>query len=137
LAHRSYPFDRARRRLLTVSVERPEVSRTVDLSVPRWLQRVVAAAIAAVFAFPVVQGGVTVGFDLLGLRVDWLVEVGVSALVCVAGVAALVAWASNGDTDDSVWDAIPDRQYEGRHAESGGIARGEQERALEELKDEK
>lgn len=60
---------------------------------------------------------------------------GVSALVCVAGAAALVAWASDRDTDDSVWDAIPNRQYEGRHAESGGIARAEQEQALEELQD--
>jgi len=112
------------------------VSRTVDLSVPRWLQRVVAAGIVALFALPVIHGGVTVGFELLGLRVDWLVETGVAALVCVVGAGALVVWASDRDTDDSVWDAIPRRQYEGRHAESGGIARGEQERALEELKDE-
>lgn len=118
-----------------MSVERPDVSRTLDLSVPRWLQRVVAAAIAALFALPVVQGGVTVGFDLLGLRLDWLVEIGVSALVCVAGAAALVAWASDRDTDDPVWDAIPERQYEGRHAESGGITRSEQEQALDELQD--
>lgn len=30
----------------------------------------------------------------------------------------------------SVWDAIPAWQYEGRLSESGGIARGEQERAI-------
>ena len=35
--------------------------------------------------------------------------------------------------DGSVWDFIPGRQYSGRHAESGGIARGEQERALQDI----
>jgi len=112
------------------------VSRTVDLSVPTWLQRVLAAGIAALFALPVAQGGVVLAFDALGLSVGWLVEIGVSALVCAAGAAALVAWASGRDTDDSVWDAIPRWQYDGRHAESGGIARGEQEKALRELEDE-
>lgn len=119
-----------------MSIEHPDVSRTVDLSVPGWLQRVAAAAIAALFALPVVQGGVVLAFDLLGLRADWLVEIGVSALVCAAGAAALVAWASDRDTDESVWNAIPNRQYEGRHAESGGLTRSEQENALRELEDE-
>ncbi|MFC7046092.1 hypothetical protein ACFQH6_12305 [Halobacteriaceae archaeon GCM10025711] len=35
-----------------------------------------------------------------------------------------------------VWDAIPDWQYAGRHVESGGLARGEQERALREVQDQ-
>lgn len=42
------------------------------------------------------------------------------------------AGAADGDTD-SIWDFIPGRQYSGRHAESGGIARGEQERALQDI----
>ncbi|MDS0297408.1 hypothetical protein NDI76_01465 [Halogeometricum sp. S1BR25-6] len=37
------------------------------------------------------------------------------------------------DGENSVWDAIPRRQYDGRHAESGGIARGEQEKALNDV----
>ena len=37
------------------------------------------------------------------------------------------------DGDASVWDAVPSWQYGGRHAESGGIAREEQERALRDL----
>jgi hypothetical protein len=37
------------------------------------------------------------------------------------------------DGDASVWDAVPSWQYGGRHAESGGIARAEQERALRDL----
>lgn len=42
--------------------------------------------------------------------------------------------ASRGDGDG--WSLIPNRQYEGRHAESGGIARGEQERALREIEED-
>jgi len=41
------------------------------------------------------------------------------------------------DTDsESVWNAIPSWQYDGRHAESGGLARGEQEQALQEIHDD-
>jgi hypothetical protein len=36
--------------------------------------------------------------------------------------------------EGTVWDAIPSWQYEGRLAEAGGIARGEQERAVEEIR---
>ncbi|RQG89137.1 hypothetical protein EA462_12255 [Natrarchaeobius halalkaliphilus] len=38
------------------------------------------------------------------------------------------------DGDSSVWNAIPSWQYEGRHVESGGLARSEQERALEDVR---
>jgi hypothetical protein len=38
-----------------------------------------------------------------------------------------------GADEGSVWDAIPSWQYEGRLAESGGITRGEQERALTDI----
>ncbi|RXK50042.1 hypothetical protein [Halorientalis pallida] len=41
--------------------------------------------------------------------------------------------AEPADDTGSVWDFIPGRQYSGRHAESGGIARGEQERALRDV----
>ena len=40
------------------------------------------------------------------------------------------------DGSDSVWNAIPDRQYDGRHAESGGLTRGEQEQAITEIHEE-
>lgn len=36
-------------------------------------------------------------------------------------------------TTNSVWNAIPPWQYGGRYAESGGLARDEQERALAEI----
>ncbi|WP_226482060.1 hypothetical protein [Natrinema amylolyticum] len=43
--------------------------------------------------------------------------------------------ADESDDEDrsNVWDAIPPWQYGGRHVESGGIARGEQERALRDI----
>ncbi|MCU4925405.1 hypothetical protein OB905_05300 [Halobacteria archaeon AArc-dxtr1] len=47
------------------------------------------------------------------------------------------ATADDPDADDtSVWDAIPSWQYGGRHVESGGLARGEQEQALEEIQEQ-
>lgn len=64
----------------------------------------------------------------------------------VAGVAAVQrARRSRTDegsqTEDStdeaashnVWDAIPSWQYDGRHVESGGFTRAEQEEAIEEI----
>lgn len=35
--------------------------------------------------------------------------------------------------DGSVWDLIPSRQYGGRHVESGGLTRDEQESALDDI----
>lgn len=37
------------------------------------------------------------------------------------------------DDDGDVWDAIPGSQYDGRHAESGGLTRGEQEAAIRDV----
>ncbi|WP_254521599.1 hypothetical protein [Natrinema caseinilyticum] len=46
---------------------------------------------------------------------------------------------NGGDADSSVWNSIPSEQYDGRHAESGGLTRGgltrgEQERALDDVR---
>lgn len=41
-------------------------------------------------------------------------------------------WPS-GDGDGDVWEAIPGSQYTGRHAESGGVARREQEAAIADV----
>ena len=44
---------------------------------------------------------------------------------------------ADGDADavesNSVWDLIPSWQYDGRHVESGGVTRDEQERALRDI----
>lgn len=60
----------------------------------------------------------------------------VAALLAVVGLAAGLYWvviATDDEDGGSVWNVIPSRQYEGRHAESGGLARGEQEAAIEEI----
>ncbi|MFC4450080.1 hypothetical protein [Halorussus aquaticus] len=49
----------------------------------------------------------------------------------------LFAWlrsrGSSDDADGTVWDAIPSWQYRGRHSESGGATRYEQERAIDDV----
>jgi hypothetical protein len=78
-----------------------------------------------------------------------LVTVG-GVLTTVQGIAAagaisfVVGWLGavalyrrlTADGGDLVWNLIPSRQYGGRHAESGGIARAEQEEALEEVREQ-
>ena len=41
--------------------------------------------------------------------------------------------SSDRDGSDSVWDVIPRWQYDGRHVESGGLTRSEQEKALSDI----
>jgi len=58
------------------------------------------------------------------------------AMLAVVGLSILLYSRVAGSDDErggSVWNAIPRRQYDGRHVESGGLARGEQEQALEEI----
>ena len=59
----------------------------------------------------------------------------VAALLAVVGFSILLyAYVVSSDEGGgSVWNVIPSRQYDGRHAESGGLARGEQEAAIEEI----
>ncbi|PCR92257.1 hypothetical protein [Natrinema ejinorense] len=65
-------------------------------------------------------------------------------LVALIGLVAFLSWRrptqttsrTESETEDepsTVWNAIPSWQYEGRHVEAGGIARGEQERALQDI----
>lgn len=63
-----------------------------------------------------------------------------AALVAV-GAFALAVWKYRdrraGDESSersAIWDAIPTWQYSGRHAESGGMTRDEQERALADVR---
>jgi len=59
-----------------------------------------------------------------------------AAALAVVGLSVLLYVRVVGSDDEgggSVWNAIPSRQYEGRHVESGGLARGEQEAAIEEI----
>ncbi|WP_290811313.1 hypothetical protein [Halovivax sp.] len=61
-----------------------------------------------------------------------------AAAVLVLGALAAATLRNGGDGAEdgesaTVWDAIPRWQYGGRHVESGGTSRDEQERALEEV----
>ncbi|RQH00817.1 hypothetical protein [Natrarchaeobius oligotrophus] len=71
-------------------------------------------------------------------------SVGLVSLPALVGLAVLlgvvVLWRratrgsdSTNEDDSSVWNAIPNRQYQGRHVESGGLARSEQEAALADV----
>lgn len=54
-------------------------------------------------------------------------------------LAVILYWQLTGDSDSdkgSIWNTIPRRQYNGRHAESGGLARDEQEAAIEEIQEQ-
>jgi hypothetical protein len=69
----------------------------------------------------------------------WATPVVVAVVGLLVAVAVLVRHR-DADTDegrggDSVWDIIPDWQYDGRHVESGGLSRGEQEKALHDLQE--
>lgn len=65
----------------------------------------------------------------------------VLAAVVLLGTSGSPTTTDDDDSDDEgggkdgsdVWNAIPPWQYEGRHVESGGLARGEQERALQDI----
>ncbi|MFC6904025.1 hypothetical protein [Halalkalicoccus tibetensis] len=57
----------------------------------------------------------------------------VLASAIVLGTFVALSARSADGSDGSVWNAIPDRQYGGRHVESGGLTREEQERSIEEV----
>lgn len=63
----------------------------------------------------------------------------VTGFMIVVATFAVIGWglvtstSSQSPGDASVWDAIPDWQYDGRHVESGGLTRDEQERALQDI----
>ena len=91
---------------------------------------------------------VTVVFVLLAssalLRSSIVLDptVAVGMLVLFGGLVGVLLWrrgrtpeepAEASEEDSNVWDAIPSWQYEGRHVESGGLARSEQERALQDI----
>jgi len=62
-----------------------------------------------------------------------LVAVGVAGWVGLRRLQSSAADETADSSSSTVWNLIPSRQYAGRHAESGGVARSEQEAALEEI----
>ncbi|SEO88200.1 Protein of unknown function [Halogranum amylolyticum] len=94
--------------------------------------RAVLTGLAAALVFPVVAAA-----GSFGRRAWWVV------LGSFLGIAALVATGAlyrqgrreRADESESVWEMIPGWQYEGRHVESGGLTRDEQEQALREIQE--
>lgn len=77
------------------------------------------------FLSPLVQFGLPVA--LAGLGVVGLV---------VAVIVRSRQQVTGDGSGTSVWAAIPSWQYAGRHVESGGLTRDEQERALQDVQEE-
>ncbi|MDJ1432681.1 hypothetical protein [Halostagnicola sp. A-GB9-2] len=115
-----------------------------NLTVPAWVQRIVIGLMLILLVSGAVAEvgerwvGVLLGLALAVILVSWLV----SARSSSDGATEPGATGDDGggesvDSDgNSVWNAIPSRQYTGRHVESGGLARDDQEKALAEIEEE-
>lgn len=108
--------------------------------VPDWLDATTALGIVlsvlvvvpiALVAVLSLGSGPSLG--LLSSVAVWVLLVG----VCAVALYRRVAGGDEREEGDAstVWDAIPSWQYDGRHVESGGLARDEQEQALDEIRE--
>jgi len=86
----------------------------------------VAAAVVVGLLVPVV------GIGVLDGGVVWLSV----PVVVVTALLVAIRLDRARDADGDVWELIPSRQYTGRHAESGGLARDEQEAALSAVEEQ-
>jgi hypothetical protein len=66
-----------------------------------------------------------------------VLDVGVAWAALLAAALLALVWAARRDDgrarSESVWEFVPSWQYTGRHVESGGLARDEQEAALADV----
>ncbi len=98
--------------------------------------RSLVAAVAALLLLAPAVVGVAALLDLalegVGYAAVWL---GVAVCVALATLGVVIRRdvRRSDEGSESVWDAIPSWQYTGRHAESGGLARDEQEAALADV----
>lgn len=109
----------------TVKLFRPHGS-TVDVDGLLGSTRI--RLVAALFAFLIV-GAPAVAFLPVEVNVILLGTIGLLLLVWATGKGE----SDDGETD--TWHAIPSWQYTGRHAETGGIAREEQERSIRQARE--
>ena len=87
---------------------------------------------------PSLAWGVLLAVSIALLAGGALDAIGTTTPLLVVGVFGLIAGvlgltSGHADDADDVWDAIPKWQYDGRHVESGGFTRAEQEEAIEEI----
>lgn len=115
-----------------------------NLTVPTWVQRIVIGLMLILLVSGAVAEvgeqwvGILLGITLAVLLVSWLVSARSSQESPPETESGAVD-ADDGDADsggNSVWNAIPSRQYTGRHVESGGLARDDQEKALAEIEEQ-
>jgi hypothetical protein len=91
--------------------------------------------VAALAAFAVAV--VALAAPLAALLSAGSAAAGVAVVVVVAFVvAALARRRDQTDASGSVWEFVPSWQYGGRHVESGGLTRDEQEQALREVREQ-
>ena len=112
------------------------MSRTIDLSTPRWVRVTVVFVLLGGGAISLFAALLDIVLEATGVVPDgaYVESFAVGLVIYVVGCAV---WAirTRRDSGEPVWNSIPGRQYTGRHAESGGIARKEQEDAIQELKE--
>lgn len=104
----------------------------INVSRPRVLL-ILAAAVLLLTPVALVVGWIVVAWAGWSVALV-LGGVVVSASIVLLGRAQPVE--TTADDRSSVWNAIPPWQYDGRHVESGGTTREEQERAGETIKRE-
>lgn len=104
---------------------------------PSWA-RFLAVVTLVVFGSSILALVSSVADGLLAAGIGAALLVGLSIAFLGRRSATLSTDRSGADdsSDSNVWNAIPSWQYDGRHAESGGLARGEQEQALREIQQE-
>lgn len=84
------------------------------------------------------------GIGIVGGSSGLLACLGLAAVVVVLALAVSGSPADgdeegddgDAETDTAVWNAIPPWQYGGRHVESGGLTRDEQEQSLREIENQ-
>jgi hypothetical protein len=98
----------------------------------------VAAAATLLLLAPAVVGVAAlldVALGRVGYASVWFAVALCVVLVTLGVVVRRDARREDDDSNssESVWEFIPSWQYTGRHVESGGLARGEQEAALADV----
>ena len=97
------------------------------------------AALLSLSLYPLIKQGLRAVLESAALTTTSPVEtvaMALAAFVSLVVLTAFVRLARNADRSETVWRPPSSDQYLGQHAESGGIARIEQEEALRDIQDD-